>query len=150
MRNSVADGDRRRETATAALPEIRIYLSLHMGGYPSGFSSDCLIRRNIHTLATVSRVSGRVILCIYTPAGWGNNEIISIYANPLAVYKSFRTTQFLHSVQYNIFVCVCVSLYSRLSEQTNVDRSNLNDGGWNCHCSARPGLLGDTYRRQEV
>lgn len=32
---------------------------------------------------------------------------------------------------------VCVSLYVRLSEQTNVDRSNSNDGGGlrYCHCS---------------
>jgi len=38
-----------------------------------------------------------------------------------------------------VFVCVCVcySLNVRLSEQTNVDRSNLNDGGGlqYCHCS---------------
>jgi len=64
--------------------------------------------------------------------------MISIHAlHPRAVYKSFRTTQFVRSVQYNILLCVClcvciwvcVSLYARLSEQTNVDRSNLNDGG---------------------
>jgi len=127
--------ERARLLLLLPLLQIRICLSRRMGEYPSGFARDCLIRRrrrtNIHTLATVSRVSGRVILCIYTPAGWGNNEMISIYAHPRAVYKSFRTTQFVRSVQYNILlhVCVCVSLYARLSEQTNVDRSNLNGGG---------------------